>query len=39
MTGRTLKDFDLAALKQDLPAKALLAGDVRTVVFLYDRRA
>jgi len=36
MTDHTLKDFDLAALKQDLPAKGLMAGDVGTVVFVYD---
>lgn len=36
MTDFALKDFDLAALKQDLPSKALLAGDVGTVVFVYE---
>ena len=36
MTDHTLKEFDLATLKQDLPAKGLMTGDVGTVVFVYD---
>jgi hypothetical protein len=35
MNDHALKDFDLAALSQDMPAKGLLAGDVGTVVFVY----
>jgi hypothetical protein len=31
-----LKELDLATLKQDLPAAGLEAGDVGTVVFVYD---
>ena len=36
MDGHVLKELDLAALKQDLPAVGLEAGDVGTVVFVYD---
>lgn len=36
MTDHALTDFDLAALKEDLPPKGLMAGDVGTVVFVYD---
>ena len=36
MDGYALNELDLAALKQDLPAAGLEAGDVGTVVFVYD---
>jgi len=37
MDGYPLKDLDLAALKEDLPAAGLERGDVGTVVFVYDQ--
>jgi len=36
MSVRELKEFDLVTLRHDLPERALLAGDVGTVVFIYD---
>lgn len=36
MDGHELKELDLAALKQGLPAVGLEAGDAGTVVFVYD---
>jgi hypothetical protein len=40
MTLASLKDLDLAALRQDLPAYGLVADDIGTVVQVYaDREA
>jgi len=36
LTEYLLEELDLAALKQDLPAVGLEAGDVGTVVFVHD---
>lgn len=36
MDGHALNELDLVALKHDLPTLSLEAGDVGTVVFVYD---
>ncbi|MFN8634710.1 MAG: DUF4926 domain-containing protein [Chloroflexota bacterium] len=36
MTSQALHELDLAALRQDLPAHGLIAGDVGTVVFVHE---
>ena len=35
MSHPSLRELDLAALRQDLPAHGLIAGDVGTVVFVH----
>lgn len=35
MSSLVLRELDLAALRQDLPAYGLIAGDVGTVVFVH----
>ena len=35
MARAALKELDLAALRQDLPAHGLIVGDVGTVVFVH----
>ena len=35
MKNTTLKELDLATLRQDLPAYGLIAGDIGTVVQVY----
>jgi len=37
MTAFTLREFDLAALREGLPAHGLIVGDVGTVVHVYDQ--
>jgi hypothetical protein len=36
MEGHALSELDLVALREDLPSRGLKAGDVGTVVFIYD---
>jgi len=36
MSESTLRELDRAALRTDLPAYGLIAGDVGTVVFVHD---
>lgn len=36
MTDNTLKAFNLASVNEDLPARGPMAGDVGTVIFVYD---
>ncbi len=36
MSGDSLKELDQVALREDLPGRGLVAGDVGTVVFVHD---
>lgn len=36
MPNSSLKELDLAALRHDLPAYGLVAGDIGTIVFVYE---